>query len=321
MSQKLAFVFPGQGSQSVGMLNSFIAEQPQIVDSICQEAADVLGYDIASLIAHDSEQKLDQTIYTQPALLTAGYIAWKIWQSECSEQPVLMAGHSLGEYTALVCAGAMTFAEGLKLVTKRGELMQNAVAPGVGAMAVILGLDLNIITDICNNVGAGLRAGPVGNLGTADVLVQPANLNAPGQIVIAGMADAVELAINKAKAAGAKRAIMLPISVPSHCALMRPAAENFASHLTAVDWKKTWVPVVHNFDVVAHTNALDIINALQKQLFSPVRWIETVEYFVAQGVTEIVECGPGKVLTGLNKRIATAINSRAITESLGAGLC
>jgi len=305
MSQKLAFVFPGQGSQSAGMLNSFIAEQPQIVDSICQEAADVLGYDIATLIAHDAEQKLDQTVYTQPALLTSGYIAWKIWQSECSEQPVLMAGHSLGEYTALVCAGAMTFAEGLKLVAKRGELMQDAVAPGVGAMAVILGLDLNIITDICNTLG----------------MVQPANLNAPGQIVVAGMADAVELAINKAKAAGAKRAIMLPISVPSHCALMRPAAENFASHLTAVDWKKTWVSVVHNFDVLVHTNALDIINALQKQLFSPVRWIETVEYFVAQGVTEIIECGPGKVLTGLNKRIATAINSRAITESLGAGLC
>lgn len=302
MTSKLAFVFPGQGSQSVGMINDFIAVNSAIAVSACEEAADVLGYDIAKLIATDAEQ-LNKTEYTQPALLMAGVIAWRIWQQECVEQPIMLAGHSLGEYTALVCAGALTFAEGLKLVAKRGELMQQAVAPGAGAMAAILGLDLAQVQQVCTGA------------------VQVANINAPGQIVIAGTTEAVAASIELAKAAGAKRAILLPVSVPSHCALMQPAAEKFASYLEAVQWQKPLLTVIHNYDVQAHTAGMDICNVLSKQLYSPVRWIETIEYFMQHNVTEILECGPGKVLTGLNKRIAPLLTVRAISESLGADLC
>jgi [acyl-carrier-protein] S-malonyltransferase len=220
---------------------------------------------------------------------------------------VLLAGHSLGEYTALVCADALSFADGLKLVATRGQLMQDAVPTGTGAMAAILGLELQQLQDICANVGLDQ--------------VSPANLNAPGQIVIAGIKVAVEQAIVQAKALGAKRAIMLPVSVPSHCALMRPAAEKLAATLDAIQWRSPRIAVVQNFDVQAHTEGKQICSALQQQLFSPVRWIETIEYFVQQGVTEIVECGPGKVLTGLNKRIAPEITSRAIAENIGAGVC
>jgi [acyl-carrier-protein] S-malonyltransferase len=303
MTQKLAFVFPGQGSQAIGMLDSFIADNHEIAAAACAEASDVLGYDMAQLIALDPKQQLNKTEFTQPALLTAGVIAWRIWLHESEDRPSMLAGHSLGEYTALVCAEAMTFAEGLKLVAKRGELMQQAVAPGAGAMAAVLGLELEQVKQIC------------------DVGVQAANINAPGQIVIAGTAEAVAAAIERAKAAGAKRAILLPVSVPSHCELMRPAAEQLASHLAAIAWRKPKLTVVHNFDVQAHDNAAAICDVLQKQLYSPVRWIETIEYFMQHNVTEILECGPGKVLTGLNKRIAPLLTVRAISESLGAGLC
>lgn len=296
MMQKIAIVFPGQGSQAVGMLDSFAANNPELVADICQQASVTLGYDMALLISQDPQQLLNQTEYTQPALLTAGYIAWRIWQLENSEQPVFFAGHSLGEYTALVCAQALSFADGLKLVKKRGQLMQAAVAPGAGAMAAILGLELAQVNTICNEIGA----------------VQAANLNAPGQIVIAGTANAVELAIAQAKNLGAKRAIMLPVSVPSHCELMLPAAEKFLTDLNSVTWSKPLVPVIHNYDVASYTDSKSIIIALQKQLYSPVHWIETIEYMVSHGVTEIIECGPGKVLTGLNKRIA---------PSLGTALC
>lgn len=313
MAQKIAFVFPGQGSQSVGMLDGFAADYPEIVASTCAEASAVLGYDIADLIARDPEQKLNQTQYTQPALLTAGVIAWRVWQNDALETPALFAGHSLGEYTALVCANALSFADGLQLVAKRGELMQTAVPAGTGAMAAILGLELDQINQICAEVVAS---------GTIDnAIVQAANLNAPGQIVIAGSTAAVEMATTLAKNAGAKRAIMLPVSVPSHCELMRVAAEQLAPYLAAVQWHEPQVAVVHNFDVATHKDAEKISVALQKQLYSPVRWIETVEYFAQQGITEIVECGPGKVLTGLNKRIAPNLQVRAITESLGAGIC
>jgi len=303
MTQKLAFVFPGQGSQAIGMLDSFIADNLEIVAATCAEASDTLGYDMAQLIAIDSKQQLNKTEFTQPALMTAGVIAWRIWLHESDERPSMLAGHSLGEYTALVCAEAMTFAEGLKLVAKRGELMQQAVAPGVGAMAAILGLDLEQIKQIC------------------DVGVQAANINAPGQIVIAGTAEAVAAAIERAKIVGAKRAILLPVSVPSHCELMHPAAEQLASHLAAIAWRKPKFTIVHNFDVRSHDSAAAICDVLQKQLYSPVRWIETIEYFMQHNVTEILECGPGKVLTGLNKRIAPLLTVRAISESLGAGLC
>lgn len=294
MAQNLAFVFPGQGSQSLGMLDSFSAINPEVVAAACAEASDILGYDMAQLIALDPKQQLNQTEFTQPALLTAGVIAWRIWLNDNEERPSMLAGHSLGEYTALVCAEAMTFAEALKLVAKRGELMQQAVAPGVGAMAAILGLDYDQVRQIC------------------DTGVQAANINAPGQIVIAGTAEAVAAAIERAKAAGAKRAILLPVSVPSHCELMRPAAERFASHLATVAWCKPKLTVVHNFDVQPHNEAAAICAVLQKQLYSPVRWVETIEYFMQHGVSEILECGPGKILTGLNKRIA---------PSLGAELC
>lgn len=303
MTHKLAFVFPGQGSQSVGMLDNFISVNSDIVAAACAEASDILGYDMARLIALDPNQQLDKTEFTQPALLTAGVIAWRIWHDENEERPSILAGHSLGEYTALVCAEAITFAEGLRLVAKRGALMQQAVAPGVGAMAAILGLGFEQVCQIC------------------DTDVQAANINAPGQIVIAGTAEAVAVAIEKAKIAGAKRAILLPVSVPSHCELMRPAAEQFAADLALVNWCKPKITVLHNFDVQPHDSATNICEVLQKQLYSPVRWIETIEYFMHHGVTEIIECGPGKVLTGLNKRIAPLLTVNAINESLGAKLC
>jgi [acyl-carrier-protein] S-malonyltransferase len=296
---ELALVFPGQGSQSKGMLDSYITENSALAREISAEASDILGYDIAKLIAED-EQKLNQTEFTQPALLTAGVIAWKIWQAEGHAVPKLLAGHSLGEYTALVCAKALSFAEGLKLVAKRGALMQQAVAPGAGAMAAILGLELAQVTAICAAVTEGT--------------VQAANINAPGQIVIAGTTQGVELAITRAKDLGAKRAIMLPVSVPSHCVLMQPAAQELMQDLAAVKWQKPLIPVIHNFDVASHDDADSIMQALAKQLYSPVRWVETIEYFVQHGITEVVECGPGKVLTGLNKRIAPQLFA-------GAGVC
>lgn len=286
--QKLAIVFPGQGSQSVGMLNNYNLEHPEIVAAACQEASDILGYDMADLIANDPQQQLNQTAFTQPAMLTAGVIAWRIRLQTQAALPSILAGHSLGEYTALVCAKALSFAEGLKLVAKRGELMQNSVPPGTGAMAAILGLDLTAVQTICTK---------------ATGIVQAANINAPGQIVIAGEAKSVAEAIEIAKTSGAKRAIMLPVSVPSHCELMRTAAEEFASYLALAGWQRPQLPVIHNYDITSHDDAASICQALEKQLYNPVRWVETIEYFVQTGITEIIECGPGNVLAGLNKRI------------------
>ncbi len=289
MKADLAFVFPGQGSQSLGMLNSFIADNNAIVNAACQEAANVLGYDLAAIIAHD-ETRLNLTMHTQPALLLAGVIAWRVWQHKGGAQPRMLAGHSLGEFTALVCAESLSFSSALQLVAKRGELMQQAVAPGAGAMAAIIGLELTTIQAVCVATLAGV--------------VQPANINAPGQIVISGTAAAVAEAIARCKTLGAKRAIMLPVSIPSHCELMRPAAEKLAAHLSQITWRAPKIPVVHNYDVSCHTEGAEICLALKKQLYSPVRWIETIQNFMQHGISEIVECGPGKVLTGLNKRIA-----------------
>lgn len=288
MDQKLAIIFPGQGSQSVGMLNAWQASHPATVNAACTEASNILGYDIAQLIANDAD-KLNQTAYTQPAMLTAGVIAWRIRQELGAQQPCILAGHSLGEYTALVCANALYFADGIKLVAKRGELMQKAVAPGTGAMAAILGLDLEQVKNICMQ---------------AKGLVQAANINAPGQIVIAGLSEFVEKAIEIAKLSGAKRAIMLPVSVPSHCDLMRPAAEEFVSYLANIHWQAPQIPVLHNYDIATHNDAASMCTVLEKQLYNPVRWVETIEYFVQNGISEIIECGPGNVLTGLTKRIA-----------------
>lgn len=304
MSSNLAFIFPGQGSQALGMLDPFISDNPDLVADICAEASAVLGYDMLELIAKDPEQRLNQTEYTQPALLTAGVVAWKNWQESCDEQPILLAGHSLGEYTALVCAGALTFSEGLQLVAKRGQLMQSAVPVGQGAMAAILGLELSQVEEICANVDA-----------------DAANINAPGQIVVAGTVAAVNLVIEKAKALGAKRALPLPVSVPSHCYLMRDAAEQLGDELRKLNWRAPKIKVVHNYDVLSHADSEGICNALERQLFSPVRWIECIESMVQQGANEFLECGPGKVLTGLNKRIVPAITTRAMCEHLGVGLC
>lgn len=294
MTQKIGIVFPGQGSQSVGMLDSYLVSNAAITKAICQEASDVLGYDMLSLIAVDEQQLLNQTEYTQPAMLTAGVIAWRIWQQEAVELPIMLAGHSLGEYTALVCANALTFAEALKLVAKRGELMQRAVAPGRGAMAAILGLTLEQVIALCTR---------------SNGQVQAANINTYEQIVIAGTAEAVAVAIDLAKEAGAKRAIMLPVSVPSHCDLMQTAASEFTPYLSAVKWQQPKIPVIHNYDVMSHKTAEDICASLSKQLYSPVRWVETIEHFIKQGVSEILECGPGKVLTGMNKRIAPQLGA------------
>ncbi len=303
MTQKLALVFPGQGSQTIGMLHDFIALDAEIAADVCAEASTALGYDIAKVIAQDAT-RLDQTEVTQPALLVAGVIAWRIWCTRNDVMPAFLAGHSLGEYTALVCAGALSLSAAVQLVAKRGALMQQAVAPGVGAMAAILGLDLATVENICVDV-----ANTVG-------IVQVANINAPGQIVIAGVTAAVTAATEEAKAQGAKRAITLPVSVPSHCTLMRTAATEFMQDLMAIEWQAPRIPVVHNVDVKTHIGSDEICLALQQQLFNQVRWVETVEYFAQQGVTEIIECGPGKVLTGLNKRIAPQLLVQDYTQSI-----
>lgn len=295
MKENISVVFPGQGSQSVGMLNAYTQTHPNIVAEVCKEASDVLGYDMAEMIATDPNGLLNQTTHTQPAMLTAGVIAWRIRQAEGLANAKFLAGHSLGEYTALVCANAISFADAVKLVAVRGQLMQQAVGPGVGGMAAVLGLDLEQVNEICISVGG----------------VQPANINAPGQIVIAGYLKSVEQAIEKAKLAGSKRAIMLPVSVPSHCELMYVAAMEFVSHLSHVKWQRPTIPVIHNYDVAAHSDAKNICKALEMQLFNPVRWVETIEYFVHQGITEIVECGPGNVLAGLTKRIAPQLGAVA----------
>lgn len=304
MHKNLALVFPGQGSQALGMLDPFIADNPEIVANTCAEASKVLGYDVAQLIKEGPQEQLNQTIYTQPLLLTAGVAAFRIWQSLHGEQPVILAGHSLGEYTALVCAGALSFAEGLGLVAKRAELMQNAVPTGQGAMAAILGLELSQIKQICANVDA-----------------QAANINAPGQIVVAGTTEAVNLVMARAKDLGAKRAILLPVSVPSHCMLMEGAALELGKTLQTINWQIPAIDVLHNYDVAMHKDAAGICNALQQQLFNPVRWVESIEYMMQHGITEIVECGPGKILTGLNKRIAPQLNCRALSEGLQLNLC
>lgn len=293
MKEKLAIVFPGQGSQKVGMLDSYKATNPDIVNDACIEASDTLGYDMATLIALDPNQQLNQTIFTQAAMLTAGVIAWRIRQASGAKAASILAGHSLGEYTALVCADAIPFATALKLVTKRAELMQSAVAKGTGAMAAIIGLELAQINAVCTEIGG----------------VWPANINAPGQIVVAGLVNSVTLATEKAKGLGAKRAIILPVSVPSHCELMGVIASEFLGYLTEVKWCKTSIPVVHNYDVGIHNDADSLCHVLAQQLSNPVRWIETIEYFISAGVTEIEECGPGNVLTGLNKRIAPQLGA------------
>jgi len=286
----LAFVFPGQGSQAVGMLSELAAAYPEVKHTF-ERASDVLGKDLWSLVSEGPESDLNQTHNTQPAMLAAGYAVWEIWRKQSELRPSWMAGHSLGEYTALVCSGALNFEDAIKLVAARGRFMQEAVPEGVGAMAAILGLDDHVVVNVC-----AAAAG--------DEIVAAVNFNAPGQVVIAGNTSAVERAIAGAKEQGAKRAILLPVSVPSHCKLMEPAAKQLSDLLNTIEVEAPKVTLIHNVDIASHGAPEVIRNALKEQLFSPVRWSDSIRFMSDQGVTHFVECGPGKVLAGLNKRIA-----------------
>ncbi|ADO09090.1 [acyl-carrier-protein] S-malonyltransferase [Pantoea vagans] len=305
---QFAFVFPGQGSQTVGMLTELAATYP-LVEETFREASDALGYDLWQLVSQGPAEELNKTWQTQPALLAASVAIYRVWQQQGGEQPVLMAGHSLGEYSALVCAGVLNFADAVKLVELRGKLMQEAVPEGTGAMQAIIGLDDAAIRKACEESAQGQ-------------VVSPVNFNSPGQVVIAGNKEAVERAGAACKAAGAKRALPLPVSVPSHCALMKPAADKLAVALESITFNAPAVPVINNVDVKAETDAAAIRHALVRQLYSPVRWTESVEAMAAQGVTQLLEMGPGKVLTGLTKRIVDTLTAAAVndTASLAAAL-
>ncbi|WP_187505369.1 ACP S-malonyltransferase [Pantoea agglomerans] len=305
---QFAFVFPGQGSQTVGMLTELAATYP-LVEETFREASDALGYDLWQLVSQGPAEELNKTWQTQPALLAASVAIYRVWQQQGGEQPALMAGHSLGEYSALVCAGVLNFADAVKLVELRGKLMQEAVPEGTGAMQAIIGLDDAAIRKACEESAQGQ-------------VVSPVNFNSPGQVVIAGNKEAVERAGGACKAAGAKRALPLPVSVPSHCALMKPAADKLAVALESITFNAPAVPVINNVDVKAETDAAAIRHALVRQLYSPVRWTESVEAMAAQGVTQLLEMGPGKVLTGLTKRIVDSLTAAAVndTASLTAAL-
>ncbi|WP_150298938.1 ACP S-malonyltransferase [Pseudomonas profundi] len=295
MTQSLAFVFPGQGSQALGMLSELAKQEPLIGETFA-EASSALGYDLWQLCQDGPVEELNRTDRTQPAILAVSVALWRLWCAQSEVRPAFVAGHSLGEYSALVAAEVMGFADALRLVERRGQLMQQAVAEGAGGMAAILGLDDEKIIEICAVAAQG-------------EVVSAVNFNAPGQVVIAGQASAVQRAIEACKEAGAKRAIALPVSVPSHCALMKPAAEQLAKDFSALEWGAPTITLVQNVTArpAADTDALRSL--LVEQLYSPVRWVESIEYLAAQGVTDLVECGPGKVLSGLNKRCAKGVNT------------
>ncbi|CRL59190.1 MULTISPECIES: ACP S-malonyltransferase [Proteus] len=303
-----AMVFPGQGSQSVGMLAE-LAEQYPIVTETFAQASDVLGYSLWDLVQNGPEEELNKTWKTQPALLAASVAIWRVWQEKQGKMPQMMAGHSLGEYSALVCAGVIDFAAAIKLVELRGQLMQEAVPAGTGAMYAIIGLDNDAIAKACEEAAQGQ-------------VVSPVNFNSPGQVVIAGNKEAVERAGVLCKEAGAKRALPLAVSVPSHCALMKPAADKLAVALQEIEFKQPEIQVVNNVDVKAQTDANAIRDALVRQLYNPVRWTETVEFIAEKGITQLLEIGPGKVLTGLTKRISKEMNAAAVNDiaSLDAAL-
>jgi len=294
----LAMVFPGQGSQSVGMLAALAAEFPVVGETFSQ-ASGVLGYDLWQRVQEGPAELLNQTACTQPAMLAAGVATWRCWQANTDAEPALMAGHSLGEYTALVCAGAVDFEAAVRLVEKRGLAMQNAVPEGTGAMAAILGLDDDQVVALCAQAAG-------------DEVVSAVNFNSPGQVVIAGHAAAVDRAMALAGEAGAKRALRLPVSVPSHCALMKPAAEAFAGDLEATEFRVPRIAVMHNVDVSIKDSAGDIRAALAGQLYRPVRWVETIRAMHAAGIARVLEMGPGKVLAGLNKRIEKSMPGLAV---------
>jgi [acyl-carrier-protein] S-malonyltransferase len=300
-----AFIFPGQGSQSVGMMTGF-ADLP-IIKQTFDEASSVLGRDLWQLAQDGPAEAQNQTVNTQPLMLTASIAVFRAWKSLGGASPAYVAGHSLGEYSALVAAGAISFADALPLLQFRAEAMQRAVPEGVGAMAALVGLDDQLVKAVCLEAAQG-------------EVLEAVNLNSPGQVVIAGNKAAVERGIAVAKTKGAKIAKLLNVSVPAHCALMHPAAEQMQQRLQTIAIQSPTIPVLHNYDVVSHQSADAIRQALVKQLYSPVRWVEIIQTMAKHGVTHIAECGPGKVLAGLNKRIDSNLQSFALTDSAALAL-
>ncbi len=294
----LAFVFPGQGSQALGMLGELAALQPA-VERAFAEASAAVGLDLWALAQRGPEAQLNRTEHTQPALLAAGVAVWRVWQARGGAQPALLAGHSLGEYTALVAAGALELGEAAALVAERGRLMQDAVPEGQGAMAAVLGGEDELIAEVCAEVAEGQ-------------VVTPANYNAPGQTVIAGRVEAVERVLARLAERGVRKSVRLPVSVPSHCELMRDAASRLAERMAGVTWRTPHTPVLQNVEARAYGGIEYIRAALERQLYMPVRWTDTVQAMAAQGITRVAECGPGKVLTGLSRRIDRALDARAL---------
>lgn len=303
IKDNLGMVFPGQGSQSVGML-AVLADSHPIVKDTFDEASEELSINLWKLTQNGPEDHLNHTENTQPAMLAAGIAVYRLWLHQGGPLPAALAGHSLGEYSALTAAGALPFADAVKLVAARGRFMQQAVPAGVGAMAAILGLEDDQVRAVCEAAAAGQVA-------------QAVNFNSPGQVVIAGDRAAIERAVKLAPEAGAKRALMLPVSVPSHCELMKPAAEQLERMLGEMTIQMPSIEVIHNVDVSVSITPDDIRQKLVQQLYQPVRWVETVQAMVSQGVSSVVEAGPGKVLTGLNKRIDRKINSLPVADPAG----
>jgi len=297
---KFGFVFPGQGSQKQGMLSAMAEHYPQVQETFA-EASATLGFDLGQIVQDNPDDQLNQTAITQPALLAASVALWRIWHADQGPLPELLAGHSLGEYSALVCAGVLDFADAVDIVHKRGLYMQEAVPSGTGSMAAIIGLDEAKIEEVCQQVAAGQ-------------VVAPANFNAPGQIVIAGDADAVARAVEGCKQAGAKRALPLNVSVPSHCALMQPAARRLAEVLATIEFNKPEIPIVQNINGRLSRTPDDIRDNLLKQLHMPVQWVDTIGCMKDFGIGKIVECGPGKVLNGLIRRIDPDISCYSIED-------
>lgn len=300
---KFAFVFPGQGSQTVGMMNGY-TDLP-IIQETFREASDILKQDFWSMVNSGPAEDLNLTVNTQPLMLIAGIAVYRAWISLGGAKPALLAGHSLGEYTALVAAEVLSFADALALVRFRAQAMQHAVPEGIGGMAAILGLDDEIIRTICHDITQQCNGESL----------EPANFNSPGQVVIAGHKNAILQGIEMAKSRGAKRAVMLPMSIPSHCSLMKPAAESMRQQLEGIALQSPKIEILHNADVKPHADAISIKEILVQQLISPVRWVDTIRAFAATNITHVIECGPGKVLIGLNKRIDQSLQQLSLIDS------
>lgn len=295
---QLAFVFPGQGSQSVGMLAELALAEPRVRETFA-EASEGAGVDLWALSQQGPDEQLNRTEFTQPALLAAGIAVWRVWQARGGAQPARLAGHSLGEYTALVAAGALTLADGARLVRLRGQLMQDAAPAGTGAMAAVLGAEDALVQEVCTAA-------------STDEVVVPANFNSPGQIVIGGHAAAVDRALAMLAERGVRKAVKLAVSVPSHTPLMREAANRLSDAMSGMSWKAPALPIVQNVDAQVRDNVESIRDALVRQLYLPVQWTECVQALAGAGATRIAECGPGKVLTGLVKRIDKSLDARAL---------